>query len=224
MLAKKRRRICGAEINRMGSKNSLHKSGHCHLAFTKQLASHEPPFPDNNRKICEWTRDTDLSGVRHSQAALIRFTPISHGTTAAVQLSGKAVQLPYPPLNACLEVAVFFSETNPLSWKDSRWPTKNIIGGWQIDAKEYVAVRRRVVPISAQEWTDVNQRCASTSRKAVLGESDPSQHPPGVYDAMLAKSTPHCGQVDVLLAVPVGLSDQTIVWTTRTGQRYRNEN
>ena len=131
-------------------KVSLHASGVCNYSLTREFMSHEPPKGSPTRKIISWTRG-DFAGVDHAKTLEIHFILIAGGiekpaTTADLTL------IPDAPTGFATEVAVFYSETNPLEWESRFWPKTNIMAVWNLSSGAFACFRRRVIPLPDSEF------------------------------------------------------------------------
>ena len=199
-------------------KVSLHKSGVCRCAFTENLALHKPPFVDGDRLVGKWRRRTHKS-VLHSHAFSLLF--ILGDTWKEIPRSNKKVKLlDLPPKNGSREVAVFYSETNPLDWQEPVWPTTNILGVWQLSDKLFVAVRHRVAPFEDSRRTEILRTIRSRRQtKVYIGQENPQQTSFGHDTCNLLETTDDLGTLITVQGVACLDVGRNADWFTRDGHR-----
>lgn len=205
------------------SKVSLHKSGDCRWALTQQLASHAPPIPADNRKICAWHREMNLSGIEHTQVLSLRFIPITRGASAGHIVNQKARFLPYPPKQGCLEICVFYCKSNPYEWNSKHWVSRNILGVWELSKTEYVTFRWRTSCLPDQERARLMDAVWSAPSVMITGEEDPCLFSAGLFDVTMGRALKKSGQIDTLLAVHNKTPGRKASWHTTSGHKLKKQ-
>jgi hypothetical protein len=114
-----------------------------------------------------------------------------------------------PPLFAT-QVALFYSETNPLTWKSGRFPPKNIMGVWELSDGLFATLRSRVAPFPDER---LQALLVAHSGKARLhiGEESATHISFGFATMMLSQAYPFFGEVYLLEKVNLdGVAGQPI--------------
>lgn len=198
-------------------KISLHASGICRYALTSQLASHNPPLPSSDRVISKWKRGS-CAGVQHSHALSIKIATTSDWPEYEKINNKKVTFLPRAPSNYCTEIAIFYSESDPLLWSSHRWPTKNILGRWQLSDETFVTFRRRVVELDFSIIQDAMQNAKGI---VAIGYENPEIATSGPDWVVFTTSTNNFGTIYSVFNAATLMPGIKPIWHTRTGHKFK---
>lgn len=200
-------------------KVSLHESGDCRYAFTQNLASHSPPFPNNERIIIKWSRGR-FQGILHTQVFSIKFIKVQNWVNHTHQSKKPILALSAPPNGYCREVAIFFSETNPFDWSHSVWPTSNILGVWKISENNFATIRTRIIGFPESKRTSLIKSIETqNTTKVVMGEENPSIFTAGHYSCLVSEATKCHGALYSLEGVPQLNFAAKAAWSCKAGNK-----
>jgi hypothetical protein len=177
-------------------KISLHESGTCKFSLTGEFMKKDPPVPKNNRNILTWNRN-DYSSIDHSNALKIFFILVNGGVEVAAR-TDELYLLPDAPTGFSTEVAIFFSKTDPRTWKSNIWLTSNLMKTFRLLNGDYVAFRRRVYPLPDEQFQRVLRIQHQTSNSIFIGEESSKSISGGLATMVLCEATENLGILYVL--------------------------
>lgn len=198
-------------------KVSLHASGVCNYSLTNEFMTHEPPKGSLSRKIMSWTRG-NFAEVDHAKTLEIHFILIAGGIEKAAT-TNDIILLPDAPTGFATEVAVFYSETNPLEWESSFWPKTNIMAVWMLSSGTFACFRRRVIPLPDAEFQRI-LGIATGLPLVGIGEKYPEVISGGFSTLQLSECYSHLGRIFVIEKMNMNsMMGQQTDWNTRDGNK-----
>lgn len=193
-------------------KISIHASGECRYAFTSPAYSHMPSDAASERVISRWTRG-DTRDCLHTHVLDLNFLIVGQSYPEKAPAGKKIVRLVNAPPLFATQVAVFYSDTNPLMWSDPEFITRNIIGLWGLPSGLFATFRTRVVPFPDSEFQNL-LRSASGRSSISSGEPSADAGSPGMSTMMLSRSAPYFGEVFIVEKVSMaGMMGVAFDWS-----------
>lgn len=206
------------------TKISLHQSNICRYAITDNLASHNPKSQSRDRVIVRWERKTPPDfGHSHIFSmfilSILGWAPKTSITDKPLVILPKAIQ------GYSVEVACYASLSNPLEWNGSRFPSKNIMGVFELENGQFIAFRRRVIDFPTQDaQMTINRHLGATPDFMFVGEENPENTPPfGRYSTFLAESYGGFARFLSIHDFPMGVIGLKPNWSTREGHKWNTD-
>lgn len=202
------------------AKISLHASGVCRYTLTSSLASHNPPFPENDRVILRWMCGS-AKDIQHTHIMSIYFLTVGAGRSRPPMDAKRTALLPRAIPGYATEVAVFLSETNPLTWTDLHFIANNIFGVWELPNRGFLALRRRIANFDSERFQHLLGLTAGLPQMHV-GEENPTKVGAGMRTALLAEGKQNFASFYVIDPVDItSMMGSGTAWSTTSGNKFK---